>query len=416
MGGYSVRSAGRNLAGANHVQTAGENSHNILETVEVSETAGITTHQFYLAIFVGRREIKALGVLCSNMERGCEWVGTVGTLEKHVATCGFTLVPCPKQCKDDKDVIKCFMQKDLDNHLENDCLNRDYECQSKCGEKGTYAYITEVHDETCEMKILPCPNDGCDTEIQRQQVSQHIRKCPHAMISCKHRGAGCDIKLKRKDMVPHEQDDKLHLHMALETVNSQNITIFRMQQLINSLKAEVNLPQWKKTYVLSEYQKIKEAGKIFRLSPFYASGYHMGLAVCANGKGVGEGTHVSVYVWILKGECDSELKWPFIGTVTFTLLNRLEDKNHYTGTVLLDSTRNAQVDNIWGCRKFIAHSALAHDPVKNTQYLMNDSLHFRMKVKVVPDSKSWLDKHFAAVIVVLLLLLLLPYPIIFFLS
>ena len=123
---------------------------------------------------VGKREIKALGVKCSNMERGCEWVGTVGTLENHVATCGFTLVPCPKQCKDNNEA-KHFLRKDLDRHLKNDCPNRHYECKSKkCGEKGTYAYITEVHDKTCKVKIVPCPNVGCPTKIERQQVSEHL--------------------------------------------------------------------------------------------------------------------------------------------------------------------------------------------------------------------------------------------------
>ena len=87
---------------------------------------------------------------CSN-----EWVGTVGMIEKHVTTCGFALVPRPKQCKDDNNEVKCFTRKEVDEHLNNDCPNRDYECQSKCGEKGTYAYITEVHDKTCKMRLLP---------------------------------------------------------------------------------------------------------------------------------------------------------------------------------------------------------------------------------------------------------------------
>ena len=64
--------------------------------------------------------IKALSVKCSSMERGCEWVGTVGALEKHVATCGFTLVPCPKLCKNDSDEVNHFIRKDLDKHLKND--------------------------------------------------------------------------------------------------------------------------------------------------------------------------------------------------------------------------------------------------------------------------------------------------------
>ena len=152
---------------------------------------------------LGNREINILCVRCSNANRGCEWVGTVGTIEKHVATCGFTLVPCPKQCKDDNNEVKCFTRKEVDEHLKDDCPNRDYECQSKCGEKGTYAYITEVHDKTCKMRTLPCPNDGCDTEIQRQQVSEHVSKCPHTVIPCKYKGIGCDTELKREDMAAH---------------------------------------------------------------------------------------------------------------------------------------------------------------------------------------------------------------------
>ncbi len=70
---------------------------------------------------IGKREIKALRVKCNNLEKGCEWEGTVGTLKEHVATCKFTLVPCPKQCKHDNNEVKHFMRKDLDKHLEKYC-------------------------------------------------------------------------------------------------------------------------------------------------------------------------------------------------------------------------------------------------------------------------------------------------------
>ena len=104
----------------------------------------------------GNRDIKALQVKCSNVDRKCKWVGTVGTLEAHVAICEFTLVPCTNGCKDNKNEIAHFMKKDLDKHLEN-CPNRDHKCEY-CGEKGTYAHITQVHDNICEEKIVPCPN------------------------------------------------------------------------------------------------------------------------------------------------------------------------------------------------------------------------------------------------------------------
>ena len=116
----------------------------------------------------------------------------------------------------------------------------------------------------------------------------------------------------------------------------------------------------------------------------------MSLVVDANGYGDGEGTHVSVFAPILEGEYDAELKWPFVGEVTYTLLNQLEDSNHHTITQSIDATQNAQVSDRWGILAFIPHSALAHDPFKNTQYLKDDTLYFRVSVEVA-EYKPWLE-------------------------
>ena len=59
--------------------------------------------------------------------------------------------------------------------------------------------------------------------------------------------------------------------------------------------------------------------------------------VDANGKGDGEGTHVSVFVYLMKGDNDDSLTWPFTGTVTFELLNQMVDKNHHKKTVTLQA-------------------------------------------------------------------------------
>ena len=335
----------------------------------------------------GKREIKALGVKCSNVERGCEWVGTVGTLEEHVATCGFTLVPCPTQCKDNNEA-KHFLRKDLYRHLKNDCPNRHYECKSKkCGEKGTYAYITEVHDKTCKMKIVPCPNAGCHIKIQRQQVGEHASKCLHTVIPCKYKGIGCDTELKREDMAAHEQDDKLHLHMALETVTSLQDTVTSLQDGSMTLDNKGS-----KIYILSDFDKEKDAGSDITFSnmSFYShpKGYHMTLRVYANGYGNSEGTHVTVSAPILKGKYDGMLQWPFSGKITFTLLNQLEDKSHLARTL---TTHNGRAGGpAWGYLCFIPHSGLAHDPVKNTQYLKDDTLYFKMSVEV-DGRKPWLE-------------------------
>ena len=95
-----------------------------------------------VCISVGKRNIRALPVKCDNVERGCEWEGTVGTLDEHVAVCKFTPVPCPNQCKEE-DKITLHMRKDLDHHVNNECPNQDYKCEY-CGKKGTYASIAKT--------------------------------------------------------------------------------------------------------------------------------------------------------------------------------------------------------------------------------------------------------------------------------
>ncbi len=164
-------------------------------------------------IILGRREIRELPVKCDNMEKGCQWVGTVGTLEEHVGVCQFTLVPCPKECKDDNGILK-IMRRDLQQHLMEKCPNRDYSCEH-CGLKGTYA-TTLDHYDTCERKIITCTNEGCTIKMERMNVKNHLsKKCGHTVTSCKYTSIGCDVKLKRKDVRAHEQDDKAHLNKAL---------------------------------------------------------------------------------------------------------------------------------------------------------------------------------------------------------
>ena len=174
----------------NHVPTAGESNHSTSRITEVSVLIVVVLSPLFTNNSfcpLGNREINILHVKCSNANRGCEWVGTVGTLEEHVATCKLTLVPCPKQCKDDNDAVKCLLKKDLEGHLQTDCPNRDHECKH-CGKKSPYAFITQVHDGKCRKKVILCPNAGCGDTMERQQVRKHVRtKCLYAVTPCKYK-------------------------------------------------------------------------------------------------------------------------------------------------------------------------------------------------------------------------------------
>ena len=118
--------------------------------------------------------------------------------------------------------------------------------------------------------------------------------------------------------------------------------------------------------------------------------YNMALLVYANGSGDAEGTHVSVFAKILRGRYDAQLKWPLVGDITFKLLNQLEDKNHYQKTVQLTAEKNMQAGSDWGYPTFICHTKLGYNKDRNTQYLKDDTLYFRMSVEVA-DHKPWLE-------------------------
>ena len=62
----------------------------------------------------------------------------------------------------------------------------------------------------------------------------------------------------------------------------------------------------------------------------------MCLNVDPKGSEEGAGTHVSVYVYLMRGEYDDRLVWPFRGAITIQLLNQISDQEHYKDTVCFD--------------------------------------------------------------------------------
>ena len=138
---------------------------------------------------------------------------------------------------------------------------------------------------------------------------------------------------------------------------------------------------------------------LFYSPSFYTSpdGYKMCVRVDANGLGDGKGTHVSVFAYLMKGDNDNSLTWPFTGTVTFELLNQLEDRYHHRNSFTFpaynDNVSRAVVSGErgvgWGYPKFISHTDLEHEPDKNCQYLKDDAVILRVFVEA-PNVKPWL--------------------------
>ena len=342
---------------------------------------------------------------CDNVDKGCTWTGTVGTLKNHVDKCQYTLVRCSYKCKDNGNDFS-LVRKDLKNHLTTECPNRAHKCEY-CGEEGTYASITEEHDQLCLKKQIPCPNTECKMSVERGRVEEHVaNECVYTIVACQYSNIGCIKKEKRKNIKTHEEDDKVHLHLSLkkiaeldDAISSSNNKITslmdEMSQLKSFLDDELNLKKKKCIKIcVPGYSQKKIAKEIYHSAPFFTvpNGYVMNFRVDTNGYGVGEGTHVSVYTELLKlPHREDQLKWPFRGTVAFELLNQLADDKHKKYVVEYIDNSHARPGGGWGCHCFIPHSDLPHNPATKTQYLAaDDTLYFRVTVQE-KDDWPWLN-------------------------
>ena len=95
-------------------------------------------------------------------------------------------------------------------------------------------------------------------------------------------------------------------------------------------------------FTITEYSKRKQFNNIYFSPPFTTSpqGYRLCLIVYSNGAGSSNGSHLSIYAYIMKGQHDDRLQWPFTGTIIFELLNWLEDKGHYKRTLPIDTNND----------------------------------------------------------------------------
>ena len=68
----------------------------------------------------GERDILSLKAVCDNTSNGCEWVGELRSLDEHLASCGFTLLPCPNECHNKSKVVQ-LLRKDMEKHTKEEC-------------------------------------------------------------------------------------------------------------------------------------------------------------------------------------------------------------------------------------------------------------------------------------------------------
>ena len=92
--------------------------------------------------------------------------------------------------------------------------------------------------------------------------------------------------------------------------------------------------------VMANFHKHKKTDQYWE-SPVFLShnnGYEMCVRVRANGYADGRGTHLSVFLHLMKGSHDHILQWPFEGEIKLRLCNEIKESEHIDHVFKLDKS------------------------------------------------------------------------------
>jgi TNF receptor-associated factor 4 len=229
--------------------------------------------------------------------------------------------------------------------------------------------------------------------------------CPLAVIDCAFKYAGCHERLCRKDMADHVATN-LGMHMSLQAMNyhqelqklqeqlkQQNEIIAKQQKELEEfnqiLKLNEHVGILPLEFIVPKYSKLKESNSVWQSKPFYthAHGYKLSLHVAPNGLRNAKGTHVSVFIYLMKGEFDEDLSWPLRTKINIFLIDHNLSSQFYDDAIAWQTFNcedeksdvcfarviNGEKSQIgWGREKFMPHSQI--DP----KYLKKDCLHFKL--------------------------------------
>ena len=149
-----------------------------------------------------QRALYQLEVYCTYKRDGCEWVGALEQLDKHLNCdagadiltngCGFVHLKCHK-CSES------VRRKVYEVHISDLCEQRPFSCEF-CGEyNSTYIEVINNHWPWCPSHPVECTN-RCGKDIKRKDLHQHVsRKCPLTSIPCEF----CSVLVLRGEMHDH---------------------------------------------------------------------------------------------------------------------------------------------------------------------------------------------------------------------
>ena len=405
------------------------------------------------------RSIKELRVKCPNHEHGCTTVGELADVQAHVKrNCPYQTVKCPLECGGAfrRESLpahvthKCYNRKVLCEYCGEEgkhnfitsaahsdhCQKHPVACPNGCGVT-ILRQDTATHSEECPDLVVDCPfrGFGCNVRVERKKLPDHtasfsnnhllllmqqvmlltanVEKKDEKIVLLKEQFLLLTANLEKKDK--EIASLKEQLVVVSQSMAKAETAADSAAKALQSLQGSVHsLEERTKPSVLSYLTTCKDGGVVVRMDefekyrirseiwysePFYLhpKGYKMCLKVFANGASLHKGSHTSVYLTLMKGKYDDNLKWPLQGNFKVSVLNQLADASHWEKEVKYNLTvpekatgrvTNGDMATVGhGLPDFLPHNYLGYFPVtpmsplrlKCYYYNANNTMYFRVQ-------------------------------------
>ena len=325
----------------------------------------------------------------------CNFANKFHVVSKHFDVCPYYPLACPNRCG------ATFERDDLQDHMkmcrleEVQCVFNNAGCQAN--------FIRENEDEHMDqntqkhLALMPAATLRISQDFE-QKLQEQLEIVEKKLEQKDELIEQVEQKLDKQSTEFQEQlgEQQKEFQEILKENNEQikkledqlqtnGQVIEQQQQVISQLRRQGGILPYDITF--SDYRQLKARDGYIDSPPMYThpEGYKFELSLWPNGGGTGAGTHVAVSVYLLKSGHDAELKFPVKFTITVQLLNQHRDQDHHTRDIRCERKTREKLGNHIGYDwKFIPHADLEWNRAKQTQYLKEDCLKFRI-TKIVSN-------------------------------
>ena len=345
---------------------------------------------------------------CVRRKVDCQYCHITGEHQfiesEHKEQCPRFPIACPNKCE-----VGSVPRDDVEEHMKMcplkpiQCEYHVVGCEERMARKDQKKHNKEKMEEHLSFTTHQLTNTQRDLNTTKQQLAttcQNLTKAEkeHITLAANTDEVLAKLETKFQTKITEIETAAKKRITELETKLEQKTQ--QIEQLIfdsntfwyNTVKYQASKLSSGDQVVpvivkMSEYTKKKSYKVSWYSDSFYThhKGYKMCLYIYARGHTTG---YMKVFLYLMKGPYDDQLRWPLEGHCEVKLLNQISNREHHLGNGEYQDVGHERVTskerctyNMWNSHEFISHEDL-HKITPTCQYLKDDSIFLQVDYKL----------------------------------